>query len=109
MTSSQRDKSRRRQAFKAANDGFLERPCRLSREEVGIIVEDSLGQLGRRFAIHKDLTPAQSEAIEADPPTNPQAFTELLMGLVGVDASGNWFRAMLRIVARHFEGAAARR
>ena len=109
MTSSQREKSSRRQAIRAANERFLESPCTLSREEVRIIVEDSLGQLGRRFAIHKDLTPAQSEAIEADPPTNPRAFAQLLMGLVGADTSGNWFGTMLRIAVRHFEGAAARR
>jgi len=109
VTSSQRETSRQRQAIKAANDKFLESPCRLSPGEVRAIVDDSVGQLGRRFGIRvNDLPLAQLEAVESDPPSNPQAFAELLMRLVGLDTFGNRFRAMLKIVVRHFEGAAAR-
>jgi hypothetical protein len=110
VTSSQRETSKRRQAITAANDRFLESPCRLSPREVRAIVADSFRQLRRSFGIHmKDPPPARLEAVEADPPTNPQAFAELLMDLVGVNTTGNWFPAVLRIVVRHFEGAAARR
>ena len=98
MTSSQRETSRRRQALEAASDAFLERPCRLSPGEVRAIVDDSLRLLRRGFGVQiDDLTPAQLEAIEIDPPTNPKAFAELLLALVGL------------LVVRHFEGAAARR
>jgi hypothetical protein len=82
----------------------------LSPREVRAIVADSFRQLRRSFGIHmKDPPPARLEAVEADPPTNPQAFAELLMDLEGVNTTGNWFPAVLRIVVRHFEGAAARR
>lgn len=110
MTSSQRETSKRRQAIQAANDKFLETPCRLFPGEVRAIVHDSFRQLRRNFGINvNDLAPAQLEAVEADPPTNPKAFAELFMGLVGLDAFGNRFLRILGITVRHFEGAAARR
>jgi len=38
VTSSQREKSQERLAIKAANDSFLENPCRFSPEEVRAIL-----------------------------------------------------------------------
>jgi hypothetical protein len=76
---------------------------------VRAIVHDSFRQLRRSFGIDvNDLSPAQLEAVEADPPTNPQAFVELFMGLVGLDTSGNRFLRILGIAVRHYEGAACR-
>ena len=87
--------------MRAALDTFADRPCKLSAGQTQSLLDQLCVKLGYC------LTPQDYEAIEADPPTDPMAFAELVMKLDGVDPVDREMLApVLKLVLATFEGAA---
>jgi hypothetical protein len=104
VTREQRQRSQRDLEVRAAVDVFRENPCRLSPQQTRSILTELCAQLGYC------LSPTALETVEADPPTDPQAFTELVMRLDGVGSADPGVVApVLERVLRAFEGVARAR
>lgn len=104
MSRYQRQKAQRRLVTRAVLDEFVERPCRLTLQQTQALLNELCGTLGYC------LTPADSRTIEADPPTNPQAFAERVVELEGggpLDPES--FQPVLELVLATFEGVARQR
>jgi hypothetical protein len=100
VTREQREKSE----VSAAVAVFKENPCRLSLQETRDLLTELCVRLGYC------LTPTDLEVVEADPPTDPQSFTELVMKLEGVGATdADMVAPVLDQVLRTFEGIARAR
>jgi hypothetical protein len=101
MTRKQRQKSRYLSDVRASLGAFVDKPCRLTVQQT----ESLLGELCVKLGYC--LAPADFAAVVADPPTDPQAFAELVMKLEGVDvADRERFMAVLERVLKTFEGVA---
>src|SRR5262245_6080816 len=101
MTREQRQKSRYLSDVRASLDAFVDKPCRLTVQQTEALLGELCVQLGYCLA------PADFEAVVADPPTDPQAFAELVTRLEGVDPDDDeLFMAVLELVVRTFEGVA---
>lgn len=101
MTRQQRHQSEVNSAVRAAVDRFVESPCRLSAQQVQAILDELCVDLG--------ICLQDYETVANDPPTNPQAFAELVMRLEGVGPGDpEIFLPVLRRVLCTFERAARR-
>jgi len=99
VTREQRLKSRQDSEVRAAVEGFIENPCRLSLQQTRDLLTELCVHLGYC------LSPTAQETVEANPPTNPQAFAELVMKLEGVPSTAPGMLApVLERVLRAFEG-----
>jgi hypothetical protein len=86
---------------RAAVEAFIENPCRLSQQQASDLLAELCVELGYC------LSPTALETIESDPPTNPQAFAELVMKLEGVESTDSgMLAAVVERVLRKFERAA---
>jgi len=100
VTAHQRQKAHRRAVLRAALRKFIDRPCKLSVEQTRALLNELCSRLGYC------LPPANYEALEADPPTDPQAFTKLVMEIEGVGSDDpDMFEPVLELVLATFEGA----
>ena len=101
MSRHQRQRAHDRAALHAALDKFVAQPCALTPEQVHALLNELCSKLGYCLA------PREYAAIEANPPTNPQDFAELVVKLDGVDPKDQEMLApVLRCVLAAFEGAA---
>jgi hypothetical protein len=104
VTRQQRQKSQQDSEVRAAVEAFIENPCRLSRQQTRDLLSELCVHLGYC------LSPTDLETVEQDPPTDPQAFTELVMRLEGVGSPDPGVVApVLERVLRTFEGVARAR
>jgi hypothetical protein len=104
VTREQREKSQEDSEVRAAVAVFKEAPCRLSPQETRDLLAELCVRLGYR------LTPAALELVEADPPTDPLSFTELVMKLEGVEATdADMVGPVLEQVLRTFKEVARTR
>ena len=102
MSQKQRHRSNSRSALEAEVAAFIENPITLPAHVVRAILDELTGELGMC------LTAQDYETIEADPPRDPQAFTELVLNLDGLGA-GDHETALpvLQRVLKTFQGARA--
>jgi hypothetical protein len=104
VTRQQRQKSQQDSEIRAAVDAFIENPRRLSRQQTRDLLSELCVHLGYC------LSPTDQETVEQDPPTDPQAFTELVMRLEGVGSpEPDVVAPVLERVLRTFEGVARAR
>ena len=105
MSRQQRQKSHDRSAIQTRADRFLENPCRLTSD----LVHALLGELC--IEVGYCLPPKAHDLIEADPPTDPRSFADLVIKLeVDGDEQGDteYYDQVLELVLRTFEGAETR-
>jgi hypothetical protein len=101
MSRDQRLKSEHTAAVRSAVDAFVHKPCRLSAEQAEGLLDTLCVKLGYC------LTPDDYDAIVANPPTDPQAFAELVMTLDGGGPGDDeMFEAVLDLVFPTFERVA---
>ena len=101
MTRKQRQTSRHVSDVRASLDAFVDKPCRLTVQQTEALLCELCVQLGYCLA------PADFDAVVAEPPTDPQAFAELVMKLEGVGVDDHeLFMSVLELVLRTFEGVA---
>jgi hypothetical protein len=101
VTRGQRQKARQTSEVRAAVEAFIENPCRLSPQQTRDLLAELCVKLGYC------LRPTDQQTVEADPPTDPQAFTDLVMRLEGVHSTDPGMVApVLKRVLRTFERVA---
>ncbi len=100
MTRRQRDFSYDRSALQEALDRFADTPCKLSRAQVQSLLDELTGTFGMC------LTPEDYETVQANAPTHPETFAELVAKLDGLGTGDDeLFNPILRRVLATFEGA----
>lgn len=100
MSREPRKTSEARSTLEDALRRFEGRPVALP----GHIVSGLLDELCGEFGLC--LTRADYKAVEAQPPTNPRAFAEVVAKFEGLDPDDDFFSPVLQLVLRTFEGAA---
>jgi hypothetical protein len=80
MTREQRSRSTALMEMSDALEEFIDEPLRLSGQQTEALLHDLCVELGYC------LGPKETDAIVANPPTNPRAFAELVMTLDGVES-----------------------
>lgn len=101
MTRQQRDQSESDLTLETALGRFVDSPVRLPPQHVQAILNELCGAFGMCFS------PQDYETIEAEPPTDPRAFAELVMKLDGLGSDdAELFLPVLRRVLSTFEGVA---
>ena len=101
MTRTQRGRAVQASQVRAALERFVENPVRLSTSRTEALLNELCAQLGWCLA------PDDFDRIVANPPTDPQAFAELVVELDGggVDDPALFF-PVLELVLKTFEGIA---
>jgi hypothetical protein len=103
MSNNQRQKSKDRSELRAALAGFIDRPCRPTPQQAAAILDELCGKLGYCLA------PTDYEAVQADPPTHPQAFAELVLQFEGGSVDQEGLAQVLELVLPAFEGITRQR
>ena len=98
MTRKQRQQSAKTVSMQSALEKFVENPCKLSTSQTEALLSDLCIRLGWCLA------PYAWDRVMADPPSDPQAFAELVVKLDGNGVEDPaLLRPVLELVLKTFE------